>query len=73
MVKININVNTEKTELDGAELFIQVSNEKDVEGTVETPVDTDVAVVGETESNEWFQKLLERLSLGTLNWLVCTW
>jgi hypothetical protein len=71
-LRLIINVNTEKTDLDGAELFIQVSNEKDVEGTIETPVDTDVAVVGETESNEWFQKLLERLRLGTLHWLVCT-
>src|SRR6476620_1223124 len=45
-----ITANTEKAELDGTEIFIQLSNERDVEGTVETPVDTDVAVVGETDS-----------------------
>jgi acylphosphatase len=71
-LRLIINVNTEKSELDGTEIFIQLSNERDVEGTVETPVDTDVAVVGETDSNEWFQKLMERLRLGTLNWLVFT-
>ena len=71
-LRLIININTEKAELDGTEIFIQLSNERDVEGTVETPVDTDVAVVGETDSNEWFQKLMERLRLGTLNWLVFT-
>ncbi len=71
-LRLIININTEKTELDGTEIFIQLSNERDVEGTVETPVDTDVAVVGETEVNDWFQKLLERLRLRTLNWLTFT-
>jgi hypothetical protein len=71
-LRLIINVNTEKSELDGTEIFIQVANEKDVEGTVETPVDTDVAVVGETDVNDWFQKLLERLRLRTLNWLTFT-
>ena len=70
--RLIVNLNTEKTELDGTEVFVQVSNEKDVEETVETPVDTDVGVVGETDSNEWFQKLMERLRLRTLNWLTFT-
>lgn len=71
-LRLIVNVNTEKAPLDGTEIFIQVSNEKDVEGTVETPVDTDVGVVGETDANEWFQKLLERLRLRTLHWLTFT-
>ncbi len=71
-LRLIVNVNTEKAPLDGTEIFIQVSNEKDVEGTVETPVDTDVAVIGETDANEWFQKLLERLRLRTLHWLTFT-
>lgn len=70
--RLIINVNTEKAPLDGTEVFIQVANEKDVEGTVETPVDTDVGVVGETDSNEWFQKVLERMRLRTLHWLTFT-
>ena len=70
--RLIVTANTDKAELDGTEVFIQVSNEKDVEGTVETPVDTDVGVVGETDSNEWFQKLMERLRLGTLHWLTFT-
>lgn len=71
-LRLIVNLNTEKTPLDGTEIFIQVSNEKDVEQTIETPVDTDVGVVGETDANEWFQKLLERLRLGSLHWLVFT-
>jgi hypothetical protein len=70
--RLIVNVNTDKAPLDGTEVFIQVSNEKDVEGTVETPVDTDVGVIGETDANEWFQKLLERLRLRTLHWLTFT-
>ena len=71
-LRLIVNFGTEKAELDGTEVFIQVSNEKDVEETVETPVDTDVGVIGETECNEWFQKLLERLRLRSHHWLVCT-
>lgn len=70
-LRLIVNVNTEKAELDGTEVFFQLANEKDVEGTIETPVDTDVVVVGETECNDWFQKLLERLRLGSLDWLTC--
>lgn len=71
-LRLIINFNTEKAPLDGTEIFIQLSNEKDVEQTVETPVDTDVGVIGETDTNEWFQKLLERLRLRTLHWLTVT-
>lgn len=70
--RLIINLNTEKSELDGTQVFIQASNERDVEQTVETPVDTDVGVIGETDSNEWFQKLMERLRLRSLHWLTCT-
>lgn len=72
-LRLIINFNTEKAPLDGTEVFIQVSNEKDVEETVQTvPVDTNTGVVGETDVNEWLQKLLERLRLRSLDWLVFT-
>jgi hypothetical protein len=71
-LRLIINFNTEKAELDGAEIFIQASNETDVEETVQTPVDTDTGVVGETDTNEWFQKLLERLRLRSLDWITFT-
>lgn len=71
-LRLIVSAGTEKAELDGTEIFIQLSNERDVEGTIEVPVDTDVGVIGETDSNEWFQKLLERLRLRTLHWLTFT-
>src|SRR4029078_1003656 len=71
-LRLIVNFNTEKAELDGTDVFIQVSNEKDVEETIQTPVDTDTGVVGETDNNEWFQKLLERLRLRSLDWMVFT-
>lgn len=67
-----ISPNTEKSDLDGAEFAIQASNEKDVEGVVETPVDTTTVVVGETEVNDFFAKLMERLRLRFMNWFVVT-
>jgi hypothetical protein len=70
--RLLVSANTEKADLDGTHVFIQLSNERDIEGTVEVPVDTDVGVIGETDSNEWFQKLLERLRLRTLHWLTFT-
>ena len=39
-LRLIISAGTEKTELDGTQIFIQLSNERDVEGTVEVPVDT---------------------------------
>lgn len=71
-LRLIVNFNTEKSELDGTDVYIQVSNEKDVEETIQTPVDTDTGVVGETDNNEWFQKLLERLRLRSLDWMVFT-
>ena len=66
------NAGTDKAPLDGAEFAIQASNEKDVEGTVETPVDTNTGVVGETDTNDLFAKLMERLRLRIMDWFVVT-
>src|SRR5688500_3622437 len=71
-LRLIINYNREKSELDGTEICFQASNESDVEETIETPVDTNTGVVGETDTNEWFQKLLERLRLRSLDWFVVT-
>ena len=71
-LRLIVNYNTEKADIDGTEVSFQASNESDVEETVETPTDTNTGVIGETDVNEWFQKLLERLRLRSLDWLVCT-
>lgn len=71
-VKLIIQPNTEKTQLDGTTIFIETANEKDVEGIVQTPVDTNVVVVGETDVNDWFAKLLERIRLRPLDWIRFT-
>lgn len=71
-LKLVIAAGTEKVSLDGAEIYIQVANEKDVEETIETPVDTNTGVVGEPDNNEWFSKLMERLKLRPLDWLTVT-
>ena len=70
--KLIIAPNTEKAELDGCQVIIETSNEKDVEGVIQTPVDTNVGVVGEPDVNEWFSKLLERIRLRSLDWLTVT-
>lgn len=67
--KLVIQPNTEKTSLDGCIVSIETSNEKDVEGVVQTPVDTNTGNVGEPDVNEWFAKLLERLRLRSIDWL----
>jgi hypothetical protein len=67
--RLNVKLHTEKTDLDGCIVYIETSNEKDVEGVVETPTDTTVGVIGESDVNEWFAKLLERLRLKSINWL----
>jgi len=69
---LRVNFNTEKADLDGTDVFIQVSNEKDFEETITPPVDTNTGVVGETDANEWFAKLLERLRLRGFDWLTFT-
>lgn len=71
-LKLIIQPNTDKTALDGCQLIVETANEKDVEGTVETPVDTNVGVIGETEDNEWLAKLLERIRLRSIDWLTFT-
>lgn len=71
-LKLIIAPNTEKTDLDGCQIVIETANEKDVEGVVETPVDTDVGVIGETDNNEWLKKLLERIRLRRIDWLTFT-
>lgn len=71
-LRLIVNFNTEREEIDGAEVSIQLSNESDVEETVTTPTDTNTGVVGETDTNEWFSKLLERLRLRSLDWLSFT-
>ena len=71
-LRLIVNFNTEKADIDGTEVYFQASNESDVEETVETPTDTNTGVVGETDVNEWLQKLLERLRLRALDWLVVT-
>lgn len=68
-LKLIIQPNTEKTELDGTIAFIETSNEKDVEGVVQTPVDTNVGVVGEPDTNDFFAKLMERIRLRSIDWL----
>lgn len=70
--KLVIQPNTEKAVLDGTTVFIETANEKDVEGIVQTPVDTNVVVVGETDVNDWFAKLLERIRLRPLDWIRFT-
>ncbi len=70
--KLVIQPNTEKASLDGTTVFIETANEKDVEGIVQTPVDTNVVVVGETDVNDWFSKLLERIRLRPLDWIRFT-
>lgn len=70
--KLIIQPNTEKTDLDGCQVMIETANEKDVEGTVETPVDTNVGVIGEPDTNEWLAKLLERIRLRSIDWLTFT-
>lgn len=71
--KLIIQPNTEKTELDGVgAVMIETSNEKDVEGIVQTPVDTNIGVVGESDTNEWFAKLMERIRLRSIDWLTIT-
>jgi hypothetical protein len=68
-LKLVIQPGTEKSPLDGVTIFIETANEKDVEGVIQTPVDTNVVVVGETDVNDWFAKLLERIRLRPLDWL----
>lgn len=70
--KLIIQPGTEKTPLDGTIVAIETANEKDVEGIVQTPVDTNVVVVGETDVNDWFAKLLERIRLRSLDWIRFT-
>lgn len=70
--RLVVSPNTEKAPLDGAEFSIQASNEKDVEGTIETPVDTNTGVVGETDSNDNFAQLMERIRLRIMDWFVVT-
>lgn len=71
-LKLIVQPQTEKTDLDGCNLIIETANEKDVEGVVETPVDTNVGVIGEPDTNEWFAKLLERIRLRSIDWLTVT-
>lgn len=71
-LKLVIAPGTEKDDLDGTTIFIETANEKDVEGVVQTPVDTNVVVVGETDVNDWFAKLLERIRLRPLDWIRFT-
>ena len=71
-LKLIVQANTEKTDLDGCNVIIETANEKDVEGIVETPVDTNVGVIGEPDTNEWFAKLLERIRLRAIDWLTVT-
>lgn len=71
-LRLIINFNTERAEIDGAEVSIQLSNESDVEETVTTPTDTTTVVVGETDANEWFSKLMERIRLRSFEWFNIT-
>lgn len=71
-LKLIVQPNTEKADLDGCNIIIETANEKDVEGLIETPVDTNIAVIGESDTKDWFAKLLERIRLRPIDWLTTT-
>lgn len=62
-LRLIININTEKTPVDGCDIFIEFGNEVDDTGIPDNPVDTNIPVIGETDMNELFKKIMERIRL----------
>lgn len=70
--RLNIAPNTEKSPNDGAYVTIELANEKSEVDIPANPVDTDIVVIGETEVNDFFKDLMERLKFRNFNWLSFT-
>jgi hypothetical protein len=71
-LRLNIAPNTDRSINDGAYITIELGNEKSETNIPDNPVDTNIGVIGETDTNDLFKELMERLKFRNFDWLSST-